>query len=280
MPDKVTTVGYIGLGMMGKPMAKNLLRAGYPLVVHNRSSPSVEELVATGAANGGSPKGVAERADIIMMCLPDTPDVQLVVDGPNGVLSGISPGKVVVDMSTSSPLLARVLAAKTEQLGAAMLDAPVSGGDVGAEDATLAIMVGGRREIFEQVKPVLEAVGKTIEYMGDSGAGQITKVCNQMVAMSTFEVVCEALVLALKAGLDPSQVRRVLMGGFGRSRILELHGQRLLDSDFKPGIELNTQIKDLRIILETGREVGSPVPSAELLNNLLSSSGFACGEVQ
>jgi 2-hydroxy-3-oxopropionate reductase len=214
------------------------------------------------------------------MCLPDTPDVQLVVEGPNGVLSGISPGKVVVDMSTSSPLVARDLAAKTAQLGAAMLDAPISGGDVGAEDATLAIMVGGRREVFDRVKPVFEAVGKTIEYMGEPGAGQITKVCNQMVAMSTYEVVCEALVLARKAELDPAQVRRVLMGGFGRSRILELHGQRLLDSDFRPGIRKDTQLKDLRIILETGRELRTPVPSAELLNEMLLSTGFAGGEVQ
>lgn len=265
MADK-PTVGFIGLGIMGKPMALNVLKAGFPLVVHNRSRGPVEELVAAGAEDGSSPKGVAQRAEIILMCLPNSPDVQLVVEGPDGVFEGISPGKVIVDMSTISPVVARDLAAKAEKLGADMLDAPVSGGDIGARQGTLSIMVGGKREVFEQVLPVFQAMGKNIVYIGEAGAGQVTKACNQIVVALTIEAISEALVLAAKAGVDPAKVREALLGGFAQSRILDVHGQRLLDRNFQPGFKTRLHYKDLKIALETGRTYGVPLPVTGLVH--------------
>ncbi len=260
------TVGFIGLGIMGKPMALNVLKAGFPLVVHNRSRGPVEELVAAGAEDGGSPKGVAQRAEIILMCLPDSPDVQLVVEGPEGVFEGIGPGKVIVDMSTISPVVARDLAAKAEKLGAEMLDAPVSGGDIGARQGTLSIMVGGKRPVFERVLPVFQAMGRNIVYVGEAGAGQVTKACNQIVVALTIEAISEALVLAAKAGVDPAKVREALLGGFAQSRILDVHGQRLLDRNFQPGFKTRLHYKDLKIALETGRTYGVPLPVTGLVH--------------
>ncbi|NOZ28207.1 MAG: 2-hydroxy-3-oxopropionate reductase [Chloroflexi bacterium] len=260
------TVGFIGLGIMGKPMALNVLKAGFPLVVHNRSRGPVEELVAAGAEDGGSPKGVAQRAEIILMCLPDSPDVQLVVEGPEGVFEGIGPGKVIVDMSTISPVVARDLAAKAEKLGAEMLDAPVSGGDIGARQGTLSIMVGGKHPVFERVLPVFQAMGRNIVYVGEAGAGQVTKACNQIVVALTIEAISEALVLAAKAGVDPAKVREALLGGFAQSRILDVHGQRLLDRNFQPGFKTRLHYKDLKIALETGRTYGVPLPVTGLVH--------------
>ncbi len=260
------TVGFISLGIMGKPMALNVLKAGFPLVVHNRSRGPVEELVAAGAEDGGSPKGVAQRAEIILMCLPDSPDVQLVVEGPEGVFEGIGPGKVIVDMSTISPVVARDLAAKAEKLGAEMLDAPVSGGDIGARQGTLSIMVGGKRPVFERVLPVFQAMGRNIVYVGEAGAGQVTKACNQIVVALTIEAISEALVLAAKAGVDPAKVREALLGGFAQSRILDVHGQRLLDRNFQPGFKTRLHYKDLKIALETGRTYGVPLPVTGLVH--------------
>lgn len=265
------TVGFIGLGIMGKAMALNVLRAGFPLVVHNRSRAKVEELVAAGARDGGSPRGVAQQAEIILLCLPDAPDVQAVVEGPDGVFAGISPGKVVVDMSTSSPTLARELAAKAEGLGAKMLDAPVSGGETGARQGTLSIMVGGKPEAFEHVLPVLQAMGKTIIRIGDAGAGQVTKACNQIVVALTLEAISEALVLATKAGVDPARVRQALLGGAAQSRILEVHGQRLLERNFQPGFKARLQHKDLKIALSAGREYGAPLPATSLVHELFTA---------
>ena len=270
MADK-RTVGFIGLGIMGKPMSLNVLKAGFPLVVHNRSHGSVEELVAAGAKDGGSPKGVAQRAEIILMCLPDSPDVQQVVEGPNGVFEGISPGKVIVDMSTISPVVARDLAAKAEQLGVDMLDAPVSGGDIGASQGTLSIMIGGRPEVFEQVLPVFQAMGKNIVHMGDAGAGQVTKACNQIVVALTIEAISEAMVLAVKADVDPARVRKALLGGFAQSRILDVHGQRLLDRNFQPGFKARLHYKDLKIALETGRTYGVSLPITGLVHEFYGS---------
>ncbi|GAB4519260.1 MAG: 2-hydroxy-3-oxopropionate reductase [Anaerolineae bacterium] len=265
------TVGFIGLGIMGKPMALNVLKAGFPLVVHNRSRGPVEELVAAGARDGGSPKGVAEQAEIILMCLPDSPDVQAVVEGPNGVFEGISPGKVIVDMSTISPVVARDLAAKAEKLGAEMLDAPVSGGDIGARQGTLSIMVGGKPEVFERVLPVFQAMGKNIVRIGDAGAGQVAKACNQIVVALTIEAISEAMVLAAKAGVDPARVREALLGGFAQSRILDVHGQRFLDRNFKPGFKARLHEKDLKIAMETGRTYGVPLPVTGLVHEMYTS---------
>ena len=259
-------VGFIGLGIMGKPMALNLLKAGFPLVVHNRSHGKVEELVAAGAIDGGSPKGVAERAEVIILCLPDSPDVQAVVEGPEGVFAGIGPGKVIVDMGTTSPALERDLAAKAEKLGAEMLDAPVSGGDIGAQRGTLSIMVGGKAEVLAWVLPVFQAMGKTITHIGGSGAGQVAKACNQIVAAVTLEAISEALVLAAKAGVDPAKVRQALLGGAAQSRILEVHGQRMLDRNFQPGFRAALHLKDLRIALNAGREYGVPLPATDLVH--------------
>ncbi len=265
MVDKLT-VGFIGLGIMGKPMSLNVLNAGFPLVVHNRSHGPVEELVAAGAEDGGSSKGVAQRAEIVLMCLPDSPDVRQVVESSNGVFEGISPGKVIVDMSTISPVVARDLAAKAEQLGVEMLDAPVSGGDVGAQRGTLSIMVGGKPEVFDRVLPVFQAMGKNIVRVGDAGAGQVTKACNQIVVALTIEAISEALVLATKAGVDPARVREALLGGFAQSRILDVHGQRFLDRNFQPGFKAHLQHKDLKIALETGRTYGVPLPATGLVH--------------
>jgi 2-hydroxy-3-oxopropionate reductase len=263
-----SVVGFVGLGAMGKPMALNLLKAGYPLVVHNRSRGSVEELMEAGAADGGSPMGVAQKAEIVVLCLPDSPDVESVMSGPDGVLEGVSQGDLIIDMSTISPVVARDLAQRAEALGAEMLDAPVSGGDVGARQGTLSIMVGGKEATFERALPVFQAMGKNIVRVGESGAGQVAKACNQIVVALTIEAVSEALVLAAKAGVDPAGVRAALLGGFAQSKIMDAHGQRLLDRNFRPGFRSELQHKDLKIALETGRAYGVPLPATGLVHEL------------
>ncbi|MFL5803458.1 MAG: 2-hydroxy-3-oxopropionate reductase [Roseiflexaceae bacterium] len=265
MPTK-PTIGLIGLGLMGKPMAYNLLAAGFPLVVHNRSQGAVAELVAAGAADGGSPAGVAERAAVVITCLPDTATVQAIVAGERGVLEVAAPGSLIVDMSTIAPMAARELAAQAERRGIDFLDVPVSGGEVGARQATLSIMVGGRAAALDRARPVLEALGKTIVHVGGAGAGQIAKACNQIVVAVTIEAVSEALVLAAKAGVDPARVREALLGGFAQSRVLELHGRRMLDRDFRPGGKARHQYKDLQIILDAGRAYGAPLPITSLVH--------------
>ncbi len=270
MADK-PTIGYIGLGIMGRPMCLNLLRAGFPLVVHNRSHGKVEELAAAGAADGGSAQGVAQRAEIIITCLPDTPDVQQVIAGPGGVLAGISPGKIIVDMSTISPVATRELCAQAEALGAEMLDAPVSGGEAGAIQGTLSIMVGGKAEVLERVRPIFAVLGKTVTHVGGSGAGQVCKACNQVVTALTIEAVSEALVLAAKAGVDPARVRQALLGGSAQSRVLEVHGQRMLERNFEPGFRSRLHHKDLKIALSTAREYGAALPTASLVHELYSA---------
>jgi 2-hydroxy-3-oxopropionate reductase len=276
MADK-PIVGFIGLGIMGKNMALHVLQAGYPLVVHNRSRGAVAEVVTAGARDGGSPKGVAQQAEIVLMCLPDSPDVQAVVEGPGGVFEGITRGKVIADMSSISPVVARDLAAKAEKLGAEMLDAPVSGGEAGAKQGALSIMVGGKPEVFERVLPVFQTMGKIIVHMGDAGAGQVTKACNQVVIALTIEAISEALVLATKAGVDPARVREVLLGGFAQSRVLDAHGKRLLEHNFQPGFRARLQYKDLKVALATGREYGAALPATsqvhELFTSLLANGG-------
>jgi 2-hydroxy-3-oxopropionate reductase len=254
------TIGFIGLGVMGKPMARNLLKAGFPLVVHNRSRGAVDELAKEGARAAVSPKDVAAQSDIVILMLPDSPDVELVVTGKDGVFDGARAGMLVIDMGTSSPVLARQLARDAEARGIAMLDAPVSGGDVGALNATLSIMVGGKASAFNRALPVFQALGKNIVHIGDAGAGQITKAANQIVVGLTIEAISEALVLAAKAGVDPAKVRQALLGGFAQSRVLEVHGQRILDRNFKPGARVKTHHKDLQIALALGKEYGVPLP--------------------
>jgi 2-hydroxy-3-oxopropionate reductase len=275
--NTMQTLGFIGLGTMGKPMSRNLLRAGFRLVVHNRSRAAVDELVAEGAAAAASPRDVAARSEAVITMLPDSPDVEAVVAGPGGALEGARPGMLLIDMSTIAPASARRLAEEAARRGVEMLDAPVSGGDIGARDGTLTIMVGGSAAALERARPILQALGKTITHIGGPGAGQVAKACNQVIVAATIEAVGEALVLATKAGVDPARVREALLGGFARSRILEVHGQRALERRFSPGFKARLQLKDLMIALATGRECGVAMPAtavaAEMFKSLCASGG-------
>ncbi len=264
-------IGFIGLGIMGKPMARNLIKAGYSLTVHNRSRGTVDELVRDGAKDGRTPRAVAEESDIIITMLPDSPDVQQVVTGPGGVLEGLREGAALVDMSTISPMVTQELAKAVRAKGAEMLDAPVSGGEKGAIDATLSIMVGGPEETFARVKPVFEAMGKNIVHIGASGAGQVTKACNQIVVALTIQAVSEALTLAAKAGVDTGKVRQALLGGFAQSRILDVHGQRMLERNFKPGFRVRLHQKDLNIGLSTGKNLGVPLPATAIVQEAFTA---------
>ena len=270
-------LGFIGLGIMGKPMALHLLKAGYPLVVLNRGPGPQNELVAAGATAGKSPAHVAEQSDAVITMLPDSPDVEKVILGSDGVLEGLQSGGLVIDMSTVLPSLARNIAAAAEQKGCAALDAPVSGGQVGAENATLSIMIGGPVEAFERAKPILDKMGKNIVYVGEAGAGQVTKAANQIVVAGTIAAVCEALVFAAKAGIDPARVREALLGGFAQSRILDFHGNRMLQRNFQPGFKTKLHRKDMAIVLNTAREVGLALPVSatvtELMNALIGNGG-------
>ncbi len=258
-------VGFIGLGIMGKPMARRLLTAGFPLTVHSRSPGPVEELVAEGAARASSPTDVARTSDVVITMLPDTPDVQHVLLGDEGVARGITAGALVIDMSTIDPGPTRTMAGTFATQGVEMLDAPVSGGEKGAIEGTLSIMVGGDEEALTRAMPLFEALGSTIVHVGPSGAGQVCKACNQLVVAATIEAVAEALVLAERSGVDPAKVRDALMGGFAGSKILEIHGQRMLDRTYEPGFRARLHAKDARIVLHAAQEAGAPVPSFEVV---------------
>jgi 2-hydroxy-3-oxopropionate reductase len=265
-------VGFIGLGIMGKPMALNLRRAGHALVVHSRSRGPVEELVAAGAAEAASPSAVAQQSDVVITMLPDSPDVRQVVLGDGGVLEGARAGQVLIDMSTISPLVAREVADALGARRVAALDAPVSGGQRGAIDATLAIMVGGPRAALERVLPLLQAMGKNIVHIGEApGAGQIAKACNQIVVAGTIMAVAEALTLARKAGVDAAKVREALLGGFAQSRILDVHGQRMLDRNFAPGFRVRLHEKDLGIALAAGRAYGVPLLATSVVHEAMDA---------
>jgi 2-hydroxy-3-oxopropionate reductase len=253
------TIGFIGLGIMGKPMARNLLKAGYPLVVYNRSRAVVDELNKEGAQAAGSSKEVAERAEVLITMLPDSPDVELVYAGEQGIFAGAKPGMLLIDMSSISPVVARKLAGEAEKRGLEMIDAPVSGGEAGAISATLSIMIGGKANAVERAMPIFQALGKNIVHVGDAGAGQVTKAANQMVVGTTIAIVGEALVLAAKAGVDPVKVRQALLGGFAQSKILEAHGQKMLERNFKPGFRIRLHEKDMNIALSAGSEYGVPL---------------------
>ncbi|MBI2186385.1 MAG: NAD-binding protein [Acidobacteria bacterium] len=267
------TIGFIGLGVMGRPMAKNLLKAGFPLVVHSRSRGPVDDLVAAGAARASSPAEVARRTPHIITMLPDSPDVAQVMEGEQGVFTALQRGSIVIDMSTIAPATARRLASRAAALGAAMLDAPVSGGEIGATNGTLSIMVGGDAQAFEDVRPILEAMGakERIILIGDSGAGQLCKVCNQMVIGGALAVVSEAFALARKAGVDPAKVRQALLGGFAASRVLEVHGERMLTGNYKPGFRTALYAKDFRIVAATLAEHHSPAPVTAVIQQLVEA---------
>ena len=261
-------IGFIGLGIMGRPMARHLVDAGYEVTVWNRTQSKASELVEAGARLGSSPRDVAARNDLIITIVADTPDVRQVILGPDGVLEGAPRGSVVVDMSTISPVATREIAQALSARGVEMLDAPVSGGQKGATEATLSIMVGGTSEVFERVLPVLQKMGRNIVHVGGHGAGQVTKACNQLVLSLTLLGVAEALTMARKAGVDPAKVRAALLGGFAQSRVLELHGQRMLDGNFEPGFRTRLFHKDMGIVVETGRATGMPLLGAGLTAQL------------
>ncbi len=252
-------IGFIGLGIMGKPMAKNLIKAGYPLVVHNRSQGAVKELASEGAISAASPREVAELSDLVITMLPDSPDVEQVVLGETGVVEGIRPGTLFVDMSTIAPATTEKIYKILKEKGVESLDAPVSGGEVGAKEGTLSIMVGGQEDAFKRALPVFEAVGANVVHIGKPGAGQITKACNQIVVAVTIQAVAEAMTLAKKAGIDQEKVREALLGGFAQSRILDVHGKRAIDRNFQPGFKVKLHRKDLGIALQTARELSLPL---------------------
>ncbi len=273
------TVGFIGLGLMGKPMARNLLRKGFKVIAHSRSRGPVDELVREGAVAAHSPGEVAKGAAVIITMLPDGPDVEKVLAGPDGVFSAMSKGTVIVDSSTIAPAIARRLAARAQDLGASMLDAPVSGGEIGAIDGTLTFMVGGDADALESVREILGAMGKPerIVHVGESGAGQICKACNQIVLGGTMSVVAEAIALSRKAGVDPMKVRAALMGGFAQSRVLEVHGERMITGNWKPGFKAKLFKKDLGIAMNTLSEYGVPAATSAVVQQLVHAQ-IAAGE--
>jgi 2-hydroxy-3-oxopropionate reductase len=273
----VERIGFIGLGIMGQPMAKHLLRANYPLTALDLNPALQSELVSSGAIAGTSLEQVARGNDVIITMLPDSPDVESVMFGIDGVMQGLRPGSLVIDMSTILPSMARRVTLAARAKGADGLDVPVSGGQVGAINAILTIMVGGSQSAFERAKPIFEKMGKNITLVGEAGAGQVTKAANQAIVGITIAAVSEALLLASKAGVDPKKVREALMGGFAQSRILELHGNRMIERNFQPGFKIKLHRKDMAIIQNTARELGLALPLsaqvAEMMNALIAHGG-------
>jgi 2-hydroxy-3-oxopropionate reductase len=269
-------LGFIGLGIMGAPMAGHLHAAGHRLHVHTRSRVP-DDLLATGAVRCANAREVAERSQVVITMLPDTPDVERVLFGANGVAEGLKPGKTVVDMSSISPIATQDFARRIEALGCDWLDAPVSGGQVGAKNATLSIMVGGRDAVFERIKPLFALMGKNITLVGAAGDGQTAKVANQIVVALNIEAVAEALVFAARAGADPARVRQALMGGFASSRILEVHGERMIKRSFDPGFRIELHQKDLNLALASARALGVSLPNTataqELFNACVARGG-------
>jgi 2-hydroxy-3-oxopropionate reductase len=261
---------------MGRPMALNLRKAGHALAVYARRAESMKPLAEAGATACTSPREVAANADVTFICVSDTPDVEQVILGETGLIHGVRAGSVVVDMSTISPVATRRYAGELKKRGAEMLDAPVSGGEVGAVNATLSIMVGGVPAVFARVKPYLEAMGKNIVHVGDNGAGQVAKACNQIVVAVTIQAVAEALTFARRNHVDAGKVREALMGGFAGSKILEVHGKRMLDNDFKPGFKTRLHQKDLKIVMDAAHQLGLGLPATALvaqhMNALMGSN--------
>ena len=263
-------IGYIGLGLMGKSMARNILKAGFPLVVHNRSRASVDELAKEGAIPASSPVEVARQVDVVFTNLPDSPDVEQVVLGPGGIIEGAHPGLIYVDNSTIKPATARAIAGRLAQKGVQALDAPVSGGDIGARDGTLTIMVGGPADALEKVQPVLAAMGKKITHIGDAGSGQIAKAANQIMVAAQMVAMGELLVFAQQAGADPRKVVEAIKGGAAQCWTLDVKPQRLFAGNRKPGFKARMQAKDLNIIMDSAREFGVPLPTTAVNTQLFN----------
>jgi len=273
----ISTIGFIGLGIMGRPMALNLAKAGYRLAVHARRAESMAPLIDAGAEGCDSPAQVASRADVIFTMVSDTPDVEDVMLGTGAigsgraVIDGVRPGSVVVDMSTISASATRAMAERLRAAGAEMLDAPVSGGDVGAIAGTLSIMAGGSEQAFARVRPLLDVMGGNVVHVGGNGAGQVCKACNQIVVAQAIAGVGEALLLAQASGVDGAKVREALLGGFAGSRVLDLHGQRMLEDDYEPGFKCALFQKDLRLVLEAAHELGLALPGAVMAAQLVNA---------
>ena len=264
-------VGFVGLGIMGAAMARNLVRAGYDLVVHNRTRAKAEEFAGHGAEVADSPRDVAEKCGVVITMLPGLPEVGEVVAGEGGLLEAARKGSLIVDMSTSSPALARELFRTATERGVGMLDAPVSGGDVGATDGTLSIMVGGEEDDFERASPLFSAMGKTVVHLGGPGTGQIVKACNQVVVALVIEAVSEALVLGSKAGVAPEKLVEVLSGGVAASKVLEVEGEKFLSRDFEPGGKVEHHRKDLGLALAAGREHGAALPVTAIVDQMFGA---------
>jgi 2-hydroxy-3-oxopropionate reductase len=267
-------VGFIGLGVMGRPMATHVLAGGYPVTVFNRSRASMDELVSAGAAGGDSPADVARQSTVVITMVSDTPDVEAVIAGPSGVLEGLAPGSVVIDMSSISPVATKRLAALVAAKGSTMLDAPVSGGEVGAVNAALSIMVGGDAAALERVRPILARMGnpERIVHIGaEPGSGQICKICNQVAIGGALAGVSEAFAIARKAGVDLGPVRQALLGGFAASRVLEVHGERMINGNYKPGFRTRLYQKDLRLANEAAAAHGAAVPATAVVTQLINA---------
>ena len=278
MTSSPLKIGFVGLGIMGAPMAVNLIKAGHQLFVFTLGK-MPETIAGSGATQCVSARGVAERADIVIIMVPDTPDVEAALFGETGIAAGLRAGKVVVDMSSISPIATKVFAQKINALGCEYLDAPVSGGEVGAKNATLSIMVGGSESTFERIKPLFELMGKNITLVGGNGDGQTAKVANQIIVALNIEAVAEALLFASRAGADPARVRQALMGGFASSKILEVHGERMVKRTFDPGFRIELHQKDLNLALSSARALGVSLPNTataqELFNSCVAHGGKA-----
>lgn len=270
MTDKLN-VGYIGLGIMGKSIAHNILKAGFPIVVYNRSLPAVQELVAEGAKQAGSPAEVANQVEVVFTNLPDTPDVEMVVLGKRGILEGAHKGLIYVDNSTIKPSTSRRIAEILAEKKVLTLDAPVSGGDIGARQGTLAIMVGGPEEALNKVMPVFQAMGKTITHVGEAGAGQIAKACNQIMVAAQMVAMGELLIFAQKSGADPQKVVEAIRGGAAQCWTLDVKPPRLFNGNRNPGFKAYMQAKDLNIVMETARQYGIPLPSTAINSQLFNA---------
>jgi len=270
-------IGFVGLGVMGRPMAQNLLKAGYTLAVYARRPETARVLAAGGASLTGSPREVARASDIVFTMVTNTPDVEQVVLGDDGLIHGLAPGSVVVDCSTIAPGATRRMAEILRARGIEMLDAPVSGGEAGAVQGTLSVMVGGRPEVYARVRPVLERMGKTVVHVGENGAGQVAKAVNQLILVTTLEACAEGLALARRCGVDAGKVREALMGGFAASRVLDVMGRRMVEEDYDPGVEARWHWKDMHIVMGLAAEVGLAIPAASVAaqnyNALMSGGG-------
>ncbi|MDD5369081.1 MAG: 2-hydroxy-3-oxopropionate reductase [Anaerolineaceae bacterium] len=271
MMTQLPQIAFIGLGIMGRPMAEHLIAAGYPLAVFDHHPEKLQPLISLGATHASSCAEAATHSDLVISMVPDSPDVEQVALGPGGILEAARPGLIYIDMSSISPVTARKVAATLSAQGVRCLDAPVSGGETGAKNASLSIMVGGDPSLLEEVRPVLSVMGKTITHCGAPGAGQVVKTCNQVQVALNFIGMAEALVLGSKAGVDPAVILRVLSGGYAQTRVMDVRGARIIHGDFEPGFKSKFHYKDLNIILETARQLEVPLPATALAHELFSA---------